>query len=71
MAMKSRISECGDFIGFLKTADNDVRLNGGNFCNNRFCSICSWRKAIKDAYLMHTLITYIHKIHKKNLFFKL
>lgn len=69
MSMKSRISECGDFIGFLKTADNDIRLSGGNFCNNRFCPMCAWRKARKDGYLIYILIAYIEKIYKKKFIF--
>lgn len=69
MAMKSRIAECGDFIGFLKTVDSEVRLDGGNFCNNRFCPLCSWRKAKKDGYLIQSLMGYINQIHKKEFIF--
>lgn len=69
MAMKSRIAECGNFIGFLKTVDSEVRLDGGNFCNNRFCPMCAWRKARKDGYLLQTLMAYINKIHKKEFIF--
>ena len=69
VSMKSRIAECGDFIGFLKTIDGDVRLDGGNFCNNRFCPFCSWRKARKDGYLLQTLMGYINKVHKKEFIF--
>lgn len=69
MSMKSRIAECGDFIGFLKTIDGDVRLDGGNFCNNRFCPFCSWRKARKDGYLLQTLMGYINKVHEKEFIF--
>ena len=38
MAMKSRIAECGDFIGFLKTVDSEVRLDGGSFCKKQVLS---------------------------------
>lgn len=69
MAMKSRIAECGDFIGFLKTVDGDVRLDGGNFCKNRFCPFCSWRKARKDGYLIQTLMGYVNKVHHKEFIF--
>lgn len=69
MAMKSKIAECGDFIGFLKTVDSEVRLDGGNFCNNRFCPLCSWRKAKKDGYLIQSLMGYINQIHKKEFIF--
>lgn len=69
MAMKTRIAECGDFIGFLKTVDEDVRLDGGNFCNNRFCPFCSWRQALKNGYLLQILMAYINKIHQKEFIF--
>ncbi len=69
MAMKSRIAECGDFIGFLKTVDSEVRLDGGSFCKNRFCPMCAWRKARKDGYLIQSLMEYVNQIHKKEFIF--
>ena len=67
--MSLKIFECGDIIGFLKSKGEKIRLHGGNFCNNRFCPLCSWRKAKKDGYLLMLLFSVAQKIHKKELIF--
>lgn len=67
--MALKIFECGDIIGFLKSKGEKIRLHGGNFCNNRFCPLCSWKKARKDGYLLMLLFSIVQKIHKKELIF--
>lgn len=67
--MSLKIFECGDIVGFLKSKGEKIRLHGGNFCNNRFCPLCSWRKAKKDGYLLMLLFSVVQKIHKKELIF--
>lgn len=67
--MALKIFECGDIVGFLKSKGEKIRLHGGNFCNNRFCPLCSWRKAKKDGYLLMLLFSIVQKIHKKELIF--
>ena len=67
--MSLKIFECGDIVGFLKSKGEKIRLHGGNFCNNRFCPLCSWRKAKKDGYLLMLLFSIVQKIYKKELIF--
>ena len=56
-----KIQQCGNFLEFaLKenqiTKDTKNKLSGANFCKNRFCPMCSWRRVrnitgqLKDAF---------------------
>ena len=56
-----KIKECGNYLEFaLKqnqiTKDTKKKLAGANFCKNRFCPMCSWRRVrnitgqLKDAF---------------------
>ena len=56
-----KIKECGNFLEFaLKqhqiTNENKKKLANANFCKNRFCPMCSWRRVrnitgqLKDAF---------------------
>src|SRR5699024_5648846 len=41
---------CSTFNQFITTQDKrDKKLTHSNACKNRFCPICAWRKARKDA----------------------
>ncbi|MGQ7034947.1 hypothetical protein ACUN9W_31775, partial [Escherichia coli] len=42
--------ECSTFNQFISTRDKEKsKLIASNSCKNRFCPICAWRKACKDA----------------------
>ena len=56
-----KIKQCGNYLEFaLKenqiTKDTKNKLSGANFCKNRFCPMCSWRRVrnitgqLKDAF---------------------
>ena len=56
-----KIKQCGNYLEFaLKenqiTKENKKKLAGANFCKNRFCPMCSWRRIrnitgqLKDAF---------------------
>lgn len=56
-----KIKQCGNYLEFaLKenqiTKENKKKLAGANFCKNRFCPMCSWRRVrnitgqLKDAF---------------------
>ena len=56
-----KIKQCGNYLEFaLKehqiTKDSKKKLAGANFCKNRFCPMCSWRRIrnitgqLKDAF---------------------
>lgn len=41
------VENCGTFLEFAKTADCDFRLHKANFCRDRLCPMCSWRRSYK------------------------
>lgn len=46
----ARVDSCHDFMRFLTTEKLDKRrLELANSCGNRFCPICTWKTARKDA----------------------
>lgn len=46
----ARVDTCHDWMRFLTTATLDKRrLEKTNSCGNRFCPICTWKTARKDA----------------------
>jgi plasmid rolling circle replication initiator protein Rep len=56
------IFNCGSFITFF--ADETLekkKVNKSNFCKNRFCPLCAWRKAKKDSLKISVLLKYIQE----------
>lgn len=48
---------CGSYLEFIATFDKEKKkLVHGEFCQNRFCPICSWRKARKDALMLSIMM---------------
>lgn len=65
-----RIHTCGDWLGFVTDATMGKRkLSKANFCGNRFCPMCAWRLARKDALKIAVLLKYIQQQHKKEFLF--
>lgn len=64
------IKECSTFLMFVsdKTLEKK-KQNKGNSCKNRFCPICSMKKARKDALSLSVMMEYIKKEHKKEFIF--
>lgn len=65
-----RIADCSNVLEFI--ADEGVKkrkMIGGITCKNRFCPVCSWRKAKKDAMVLATLMKYIVGAHGKKFIF--
>lgn len=42
------------------------KVHRANFCSNRFCPMCSWRKSKKEAVQVKTLMQYIKEKHDKS-----
>lgn len=64
------INNCGSWLQFL--ADKNLekhKLYQGNFCTNRFCPICSKKKAIKDAVELKVTTEYVTKELKRQYIF--
>ncbi|HCT1272225.1 TPA: protein rep, partial [Staphylococcus aureus] len=45
------------------------KLYKANSCKNRFCPVCSWRKARKDALGLSLMMQHVQKEHKKEFIF--
>lgn len=54
------IFNCGSFISFFANETLEKKkVNKSNFCKNRFCPLCAWRKAKKDSLKISILLKYI------------
>ncbi|KGM99349.1 hypothetical protein Z969_10765 [Clostridium novyi A str. 4570] len=42
-----RVKECGSYLEFKKYTDGKLKLNGANFCKDRLCPMCIWRRSLK------------------------
>lgn len=65
-----RFKVCGEFLSFV--ANKKLRrskLFSSNFCEHRFCPMCSWRLAKKDALKISVLIKYLEEEHNKDFIF--
>ena len=64
------IKECNTFMLFVadKTLEHK-KLHGANSCKNRFCPICAWRKARKNALKISILMQYLKEEEDKEFIF--
>lgn len=42
-----RVSECGTLLEFGRTSEDEYKLHNANFCRDRLCPMCSWRRSYK------------------------
>ena len=71
-AKKSKLvslAECGTFLGFdlykhIREDEYQKRLSSANFCRDRFCEMCNWRRARKYAIENFKLLKYIQQQQK-------
>ncbi|MEK4614543.1 protein rep, partial [Bacillus sp. FSL K6-0067] len=58
--------DCSTFNQFISTRDKEKsKLIASNSCKNRFCPICAWRKACKDAMKIAMMMEAIKNEEKK------
>lgn len=64
------IRECNTFLSFVadKTLEKQ-KLHKSNLCKNRFCPICAWRRARKDALGLSLMMQYIKQKEDKQFIF--
>lgn len=64
------IEDCNTFLSFVadKTLEKQ-KLYKANSCKNRFCPVCAWRKARKDALGLSLMMQYIKQQEKKEFIF--
>ena len=68
--MLDSIAYCSNILEFI--ADEGVKkrkMVSGQTCKNRFCPLCSWRKAKKDAMVISTMMKYIVAEYDKGFIF--
>lgn len=64
------VQDCNTFM--MMVADKTLekqKQHKGNTCKNRFCPICSWKKARKDALALAIQMAYIKDAYKKDFIF--
>lgn len=65
-----RLEECANYVSFYSNKAKDkFKLRSGNFCNNRFCPVCSWLKAKRTAFEILELIKVIERNNDKKFLF--
>ncbi len=42
-----RIEECGTYLKFKQIPDGSLKLKHANFCRERMCPMCQWRRSLK------------------------
>ena len=64
------IRECNTFLSFVadKTLEKQ-KLYKSNLCKNRFCPVCAWRKARKDALGLSLMMQYVKQEESKSFIF--
>ncbi|EOD8703158.1 protein rep [Staphylococcus aureus] len=64
------VENCNTFLSFVtdKTLEKK-KLYKSNPCKNRFCPVCAWRKARKDALGLSLMMQYIKQIEDKEFIF--
>lgn len=43
----ARVEQCGSFLEFSILQDGSRKLSKANFCRDRLCSMCNWRRSLK------------------------
>lgn len=65
-----RLKQCGNFLKFQANRDKTAfLLSGGNFCENRFCPVCSWLKAKRTAFELLELLKVVELVENKKFLF--
>lgn len=55
--MLELMNVCGSYLEFIATKDKEKKkLVQAQFCKNRFCPVCAWRKARKDSAMLSIMM---------------
>ena len=65
-----RVKDCNTFLFMVgdKTMEK-TKLHRSNNCENRFCPVCAWKKARKNALKMSSLMQYLKEEEDKEFLF--
>lgn len=65
-----RVKSCGDFMQHLTNLEMSAkRVHRSNSCGNRFCPLCTWNKAKKDAIMLSVLMQAIREQEEQEFIF--
>lgn len=65
-----RLKQCGNYLKFQANQNKTAfLLSGGNFCENRFCPVCSWLKAKRTAFELLELLKVVELVENKKFLF--
>lgn len=65
-----RFETCSNYLSFLTNKEMSVkRLEKANSCGNRFCPICTWKTAKKDAIKISVLMEAVKELERKEYLF--
>jgi len=64
------IKDCNTFMMFVGDENmENKKQHKGNSCKNRFCPICAWKKAKKDALALSVMMAYLKQEEQKEFIF--
>lgn len=64
------IEDCSTFLMFASDESMEKKKQyKGNSCKNRFCPVCSWKKAKKDALAISVMMKYLKQEENKEFIF--
>jgi len=65
-----RVLDCSTRVVLVSDVDMEKKkVRQSNNCKNRFCAICAWRKARKEAVIISVVMNYIKSKEKKEFCF--
>jgi len=67
---QERFRDCANWIEFYSNREvGKLKVSRANFCKNRFCPMCAWQRAKKDALKISVLMRYIEQEYNKAFIF--
>lgn len=65
-----RVADCGTFLEYHVT-ETEKKLHAANFCRDRLCPMCNWRRSLKIFGQMSRIMDYLEKDGYRFLFLTL
>lgn len=57
--------DCGSLLDYKKSSSGDFKLFNANFCKNRLCPMCNWRRSLKIFNQVSNVVQYIENCDEK------
>lgn len=59
-----RVEQCGTFLEFAEIEGGQQKLTAANFCKERLCPSCSWRRSMRMFSVTSSILDHIEKTDK-------